>query len=367
MDFDIAIRICFSIANFSKCGGTERVCEVVTRHLCSKGYEIHVLSQWGTKPYFKFDDRVHTHYLMSKYEKSFAEKHPKYMILRNRIFYKMHHFDLIVDVGLGMSNTTIPAIKGLNVKHFAWDHFSYHYYENMTFLHAALDKVKTFSDGHIVLTKTDRELYIKNQNVNPNKIFQLYNPLSFNIPSYKVHDSKTVIAVGRFSYEKGFDMLLKAWKKVEEVVNDWNLQIWGYNGEDSGRVFETFNELGLKHASLHNATSEIEKVFDLASILVLPSRHEGLGLVLLEASAYSLVPIAFDCPNGPHELIKNGENGLLVPPENIEALSNAIIFLIQNNDLRKKIAFNAYLNVENFKQEKIINQWDKLIQSILKS
>lgn len=363
----MAIRICFSIANFSKCGGTERVCEIVTRYLCSKGYEIHVMSQWGSKPYFKFDDRVHTHQLMSKYEKEFAENHPRYMIIRNRIFYKFHQFDLIIDVGLGMSNTTIPAIKGLNVRHLSWDHFSYYYYENMSFLHAALDKVKAYSDGHIVLTKKDRELYIKNQNENPDKIIQLYNPLTFKIPAYKVHDSKKVIAVGRFSYEKGFDMLLKAWEKVESVVNDWNLQIWGYNGEDSGHVFETFNELGLKHASLHNATSEIQNVFDSASILVLPSRHEGLGLVLLEASAYSLAPIAFDCPNGPRELIKDGENGLLVPPENIDALSDTIIYLIRNNDLRKQVAYNAYINVEKFKQEKIINQWDKLIKSILKT
>lgn len=356
--------ICFSIANFSNCGGTERVCEVITRHLCSKGYDIHVLSQWGDKPYFKFDKRVHTHQLISKCEKKFAERHPKYMILRNRIFYSLHHFDLIVDVGLGMSNTTIPAIKNLNVKHLSWDHFSYYYYENMSFLHAALDKVKKYSNGHIVLTRKDRELYVEKQKENPEKIFQIYNPLTFQLPAYKKHNSKTVIALGRFSYEKGFDMLLKAWKHVEAVVDDWNLQIWGYNGEDSGKVFETFNELQLRNASLHHATTEIQKLLESASMLVLPSRHEGLGLVLLEASAYSLAPIAFDCPNGPREVISNGENGVLVPPEDVEALAHAIIHLINNTDIRQDISYKAYLNAGNFSVENIISQWDNLIQSI---
>ena len=365
--FNFMKKICFSIANYSNCGGTERVCEVITRHLCSKGYEIHVLSQWGDKPYFKFDDRVHTHQLISKFEKNFAERHPKYMILKNHIFYALHHFDLIIDVGLGMSNTTIPAIKNLKIKHLSWDHFSYYYYENMPFLHSALNKVKVFSYGHVVLTQKDRELYIEKQNENPKKVFQIYNPLTFQLPIYQEHESKTVVAIGRFSYEKGFDMLLKAWERVESVIPDWNLQIWGYNGEDTGHVFDTYNNLKLRHTSLHNATTEIQDVLNSASILVLPSRHEGLGLVLLEASAYSLAPIAFNCPNGPHELIKNGENGILVPPENINELAKAIIKLINNDAMRKKIAHNAYLNAHNFKIEKIINQWDNLIQAILKS
>lgn len=359
-------RICFSIANFSNCGGTERVCEVITRNLCMKEYEIHVLSQWGDKPYFKFDNRVHTHKLMSRFEKKFAEKHPKYMIFRNRIFFKLHHFDLIVDVGLGMSNTTIPSIRNLNIKHLSWDHFSHYYYENMSFLHSALDKVKQFSDGHIVLTKRDRELYIEKQNENPKKVFQIYNPLTFQLPAYKEHNSKKVIAIGRFSYEKGFDMLLKAWEQVESVIDDWDLQIWGYNGTDSGHVFDTFNNLKLKHASLHHATTEIQKVLNSASILVLPSRHEGLGLVLLEASAYSLAPIAFDCPNGPRELIKNGVNGILVPPEDVNALAKAIIDLIENDITRKEIAYNAYLNTYNFNIKKTIEQWNNLIQTIFK-
>lgn len=178
------------------------------------------------------------------------------------------------------------------------------------------------------------------------------------------HPENKVLAVGRFAHEKGFDLLLRAWSIVEKEIEDWTLEIWGDTGQDTGNVRNTFHTLHLKRASLHLATDQIQKKFEEASIYVLSSRHEGLGLVLLEASAYSLPLVAFDCPNGPREIIKNGFNGILVDPENVEALAASIILLIKDQNMREQMGKNAFAHSKEFAMDRIIPQWINLIENI---
>lgn len=120
---------------------------------------------------------------------------------------------------------------------------------------------------------------------------------------------------------------------IVEKIDNWTLDIWGYTGQDTGNVYSTFNELKLKRASLHSSTKNINKLFYDTAIYVLPSRSEGLGLVHIEARSFGLPLVAFDCPNRPREIIKNGINVFWVMPENVKQLAEKLLLLMANEKL----------------------------------
>ncbi|HOS28907.1 MAG TPA: glycosyltransferase, partial [Deltaproteobacteria bacterium] len=96
-----------------------------------------------------------------------------------------------------------------------------------------------------------------------------------------------------------------------------------------------------------------------------PSRYEGFPNALLEAMACGCAVIAADCPSGPAEIIRHGVNGLLVPRENITALSTAMDRLMQDSNTRQRLSDQALKVKETFSQGEIMNRWNALIQKIL--
>ncbi len=334
--------------------------------LSSLGHDVHVLSHYSNgKPFFRCDGRIKIHTLLSALETRYLSTHPKYLIWKCKFLFRWIKPDVVIDTELLSANLTIPAIKGASIKHVVWDNFSYEYFKRVHHEHIALEKIKSNGSHLITLTKKDRELYIAEQNVDVRRIHQIYNPLTFDNVEPLSHSNNVVLSVGRFAQKKGFDMLLKAWKMVEEQAPEWSLEIWGDTGVDTGNVRNTFSSLNLSRAKLFPSTDKIQARFQNASIYVLSSRHEGLGLVLLEASACSLPLIAFDCPNGPREIIRDGETGLLVEPENVKALAAAILRLIGDKELRERLGKNAYERSKDFSMDVILREWERLLAWII--
>ena len=357
--------ICFVISDISRCGGTERITLLIASELRRLGYDIHILSMYGKKKtYFDYNPKVKLHRLNRSIELKLIHSHPKYSICKFRLWCILHRPNVIIDTSIMMGNITIPAIKGLPIKHIAWDNFSYEYYKQVNHEKIALEKLIVNNSHLITLTAKDKELFIKEQNVNPDLVHHIPNPLTFNQESPIQHHNKVVLSVGRFVHEKGFDLLLKAWKIVEQQVEDWSLEIWGDTGHDTGNVYKTYQFLNLKRASLHPATSNIIEKYRNASIYVLSSRHEGFGLVLLEASTMSLPLIAFDCPNGPREIIEDGVNGYLVESENVEKLAERLIVMMKDEGSRLEMGFNAYCLSKRYNINNIVVLWRDMLRHI---
>lgn len=358
-------KICFCIGDITLCGGTESVCLSLANALCNHNYDVHILSisNQNTKTFFLCDEKIHLDKILGKLEKRFFYKHPKYFTIKIFKYLLLHKIDVVIDVDIKMSNLTIPATKKLrHIKHIAWDNFSYECYMSEYHHQLALPKIKAHADAMVVLTEMDRQLYIKNQDLSSDFIFHIYNPISFKEVRPLSHSSLKVLSLGRFAKEKGFDLLLKAWNIVENKIDNWTLDIWGYTGQDTGNVYSTFNELKLKRAFLHPSTKNVDKLFRDAAIYVLPSRSEGLGLVLIEASSFGLPLVAFDCPNGPREIIKNGINGFLVEAENVEQLAEKLLMLMESKELRTQMGISAFAESKRFGIDEILPQWIKLLE-----
>jgi len=176
-------------------------------------------------------------------------------------------------------------------------------------------------------------------------------------------ESKTVVAVGRYTYQKGFDMLLRAWRRVCDSIDDWQLHIVG-EGEMKESLQQQILDLSLEdRVELCPATSDIQSVYREASVLVLSSRYEGFGMVLLEAQTAGVPTVSFDCKCGPSDIVADGVTGYLVPANDIPALAEKLLVLMRDETLRKQIGRNAFADASRFSEKAVMQRWTDLFEN----
>ena len=225
-------------------------------------------------------------------------------------------------------------------------------------MHASLKHYDKF----VLLTQEDAQNWKGLHNI---KVIP--NSCAFQYPVPASLENKKVIGVGRYSYEKGFDRLIKAWSIVNKKTEGWELHLIG-EGELRNELQELINELGLHQtAFLDGFSSNIQNEYPDASIFVLSSTNEGFPLSLLEAQAAGLPLISFACPCGPRDLITDGENGYLVRDGDIEGLADRIIDLIEHPEKRKEMGRKAFEHAKNFTEENVMKKWTDLFDELLKT
>ena len=157
-------------------------------------------------------------------------------------------------------------------------------------------------DRFVVLTEEDRLAWPELTNV-----CVIPDPLSFKAIQQSPLTAKRVIAVGRYVYQKGFDLLLQAWAKVEKECPDWQLAIYGDG--DRAPYQRQMKELGIDSSRCHlnGPTSNIQQEYANSSLFVFSSRFEGFGMVLVEAMSCGLPVVSFACPCGPKDIVRSQE------------------------------------------------------------
>jgi glycosyltransferase involved in cell wall biosynthesis len=175
--------------------------------------------------------------------------------------------------------------------------------------------------------------------------------------------SKQAIAVGRYTYQKGFDLLIEAWTQVAKRHPDWTLRIYGAGEPEAYR--RLVSEKGLEGTvCCEDATNDVYSKYDESSIFVLSSRYEGLPLVLIEAMSAGLPCVAFTCPCGPRDCIDDGKDGILVEAGNTAMLADGICRLIENDDMRKAYGASARQHALQFREENIMHRWVELFEGL---
>jgi GalNAc-alpha-(1->4)-GalNAc-alpha-(1->3)-diNAcBac-PP-undecaprenol alpha-1,4-N-acetyl-D-galactosaminyltransferase len=180
-------------------------------------------------------------------------------------------------------------------------------------------------------------------------------------------DGNRIIAIGRLEEQKGFDLLLKAFAQCVQQHPGWTLKIIG-EGSERDPLQELAGALQIAdRVSWERAVKQPEKELHRSDLFVLSSRYEGFPNVLVEAMACGLPVISFDCPSGPREIINDGEDGLLVRPNDIDALVQAMSHLMSSEDERKRLGEHAIRVVERFGLARIADMWTSVFEQALGS
>ena len=224
-------------------------------------------------------------------------------------------------------------------------------------MYSLVSKLKRL-DHFVVLTEEDKSAWPELQN-----ICVIPDPLSFLPTQHSPLTEKRVIAVGRYVYQKGFDLLLQAWAKIEKNHSDWQMAIYGDGNREPYE--QQMKELGIDSSRCHlnGPTADIQKEYVNSSVFVFSSRFEGFGMVLVEAMACGLPVVSFACPCGPKDIVKDGDDGLLVENGNLNALTDSLIRLMGDADLRRRMAANGIKNVQRFSMMHIAERWKGLFES----
>ena len=213
----------------------------------------------------------------------------------------------------------------------------------------------------VVLTDADKAAWEKAGCTN---VTVIPNPCSLDGQkvSIKSAKSKTILAVGRLHEQKGFDLLLQAWKPIEKTYSDWSLRIVG-EGPKRAELEAQIESQSLKRVVLAGATNNVLDEYEAASIFVLSSRYEGFSLVLAEAMWCGTPCVSFDCPHGPAELLAD-DRGWLVPDGDIAELTAQIAYALSHPEEALKCAQKAQSFAQTtYSEAAIMPQWVQLIES----
>lgn len=182
----------------------------------------------------------------------------------------------------------------------------------------------------------------------------LSKPAEWDIPNLQT--CTTLIALGRLHYHKGFDLLIQAFSKLNPLSN-LQLVIIG-DGAERLNLESQIKRLNLEQkVFLPGALSNPFATLKQADIFILSSRLEGWPLVLMEAMAIGLPVISYDCPNGPNEILQHEKTGILVPPEDANALKSSIEILINAPQTRETLARNGQRSIQDYAIDKIAINW----------
>jgi glycosyltransferase involved in cell wall biosynthesis len=174
-----------------------------------------------------------------------------------------------------------------------------------------------------------------------------------------------IASAGRRTSGKQYDHLIRAFAPVAEAHPEWSLRLFG-SGAETERLERLVERLGVAfQVELISPVPDIPTEWSKVSIVAMTSKFEGLPLIALEALAAGVPLVSYDCPSGPRHIIDHEVNGLLVPPDDIEALTAALLQLVEDADLRRTMGAAAHDSRARYLPETVAEQWCLLIDELL--
>ena len=215
-------------------------------------------------------------------------------------------------------------------------------------------------DYYIVLTKYDEEKIKQEYGI---KVLTIHNPVSFISEETSKLTNKQFLAAGRFTYTKGFDMLIESFKIFSKFNKDWKLVIVG-EGKEKKQLQNQIKNYNLQdRIRIDSFTDDIKKYFLNSSTLLLSSRWEGMPMIVLESIEMGVPVIAYNII-AMQEIFEDAQAKILVSQYDINEYANAMLKVANDDEYRKKLGKNAKERSRLFSKELILKQWEDLLKSI---
>lgn len=353
-------KLIFITQSMVGAGGVVRVITTWANYFANKGYSCEILSVVHGKPYFGLDKRIKFDFVkfIFKFKILFLVIN---IFLILPILFRAKNAYLIVNksayiepIYLWKKLGLFKSVKVIYFCHGGNNEFEQYYMKKWYTKHRVNMIFSVFDKVICLFKNTD----ITPKEVIDEKIVYIKNPCPFDI-FYRTSDcnKKIVSYIGRVTKEKGIDILVKAWKKIEN--KDWELIIVG-DGKDKDKFISLSNELQVKNIKFFKSENDIKPYLIDSTISVLPSLFEGMPMSIIEAKSQGCVVIATKT-NGGKGLINDEIDGLLVEISNIDDLARKINRLINSDELRDKLRQNAYIQAEEFVIDKIAKRWSSIL------
>lgn len=349
-------KITFAIASLGS-GGAERVVSSLSNELAARGYEVSIVLVVENTQYYSINSAIKIYCLdCEKDQDKNVVTRIAVRLLKLRRILKQLQPDVVISF---MSETNIDvclASVGLKIPVIASERND-PAIDPASRLKRLLRRFAYLRGNGFVFQTPDAQAYFSKRIQARSRI--ILNPLTGLIPEpFDGEREKRIVAVGRLNVQKNYPMLLNAFRDFSRKYSDYTLEIYGI-GDLEEEIRSQIQELGLSdRVVLKGFCKNVHESIRKAAFFVMSSDFEGLPNALIEAMALGLPCISTDCPcGGPRMLIRNGENGLLVPVGDALALEQAMCTLAEDPAAAQAMGQAATSLREQIEVTKITDQW----------
>ena len=360
-------KIAFLIPSLGA-GGAERVVTTLANYL-AKDFDVAIITFKKVNPFYKLDEKIQifncvettrpsanvfialkSNYILYRRINSIVKREKIELLIGfltsanilSVLASKYNRIPCIISERINPAKTNTPKI---------WKFLRRLCYPKATYLVVQTEEIKDYYKAKI-----------KNE-----RLVILPNPISAGLSALREENPEKeniILNVGRLTYQKAQDVLIKAFAKTEN--KSWKLLIAG-EGPKREEYEALIAQMGLTDKiSLIGKTKNISDYYNKSKIFAFTSIFEGFPNALIEAMHYGLACVSTDCPTGPSELIADGSNGYLIPMNDENTLALKLDELMKDEEKITKYGVNARLAVERFKVSRVIENWNEIILSSFK-
>lgn len=348
-------------------GGAERVLALMVNSLAKNPEnEISVITLFESKDDYKLDPAIKK---VNLKRIKYLPSHTFRSVINLCRYYnkKANRPDVIISFITLTNFISIIVAKIYSIKIIAQEHNSHLRYMK------GRKRISNFTKKHIykmadvitVLTSFDIEFY-KKHGAN---VYVMPNPCSFTPISSNSHNrQKTILAVGNLDryHHKGLDNLIELIVPIFKKHPNWKLKIAGSGDTGLKLLTKQVEDHGIIDKVIFTGfIHNVSEVMHESSIFILPSRYEGLPMVLLEAMSQGMACIAYNCKTGPSDIIKNNINGLLIEDQNLKAMQKGLDLLISDENLRLNLSNEGIKSLDKYNISAITFRYETLLNKIV--
>lgn len=362
------MKICFFLGGFYQNGGIGRVTSILANRLAEEpNIEILTLGYFNPRKseIYQLAPRIQKEFFMDSYQSmtklllTGGERKLRKLLSDNNV-------DILIACGALFFPLSTRACRGIKTKCICWEHSDPEGNDDHRGQRFARKYGIKRSDLNIVLTK--RALRVYRDKYGANNTIQIYNPIDPEvIRRAKGYNSKSkkIISVGRLTYQKNFESAVEVAAGVLPKHPDWEWDVYG-QGEELDKLVSLTKGKGID-GQMHfmGQVSDLYDRYSDYAIMVMTSRYEGFPMTLLEGMGNGLPLISFDIPTGPDEIIGDGENGYLIAPSDINNMTDRLLKIMGDLELRKKLSQGSRNKTSLFVEEGIIKEWIDTLTGII--
>lgn len=342
-------------------GGAERVLSILALFFANHNYLVETVSLISNRHEYIEEGKIKNTFIGNAQSK-LGNKIGRYTKLRKKI----HDFKPNIIISFGAEINMYALLANRNKYPIL---ISERNNPNVTPRSAFMRKIRNFlykDANHIVFQTLEARAYFSK--IKDSCCSVIPNPISENLPEYCPTNTEFYIfSVGRLNQQKNFCLLIEAFSKLHKKYANYSLIIAG-EGPERESLEKQISLLELeKSVHLIGFTKEVHSLMSKCSMFVLTSNYEGMSNAMLESLAIGAPTICTDCPiGGARMIIQNEKNGLLTPVNDVEALYEAMVRIIENKEFALKLSKNAVLVRQELAVDTIAKKWEKLVEELLR-
>ncbi|MFC4337213.1 glycosyltransferase family 4 protein [Salininema proteolyticum] len=272
-----------------------------------------------------------------------------------------HDADVVVGTHAGI-NLVLAQMEERRQAVVGQEHMYYEQYRKP--VQAAMRRVYPALDALVVLTELDAEDYRRALPAVADRMEAIPNSIPRNEHPREEADPPHIMAAGRLAPMKRYDVAIRAFAHVADRFPEWRLRIYG-KGKQRDELEALAAELGVGgRVEFMGAVSPLDVEWAKATVALSSAWKEPFGLTLVEAMAAGTPLVSTEVKYGPMSFIEDGYNGLLAPPQDPEALGNALARVMEDETLRKHLSENGRAVAASFEPDKVVAQHEDLFRRV---